>query len=65
MGFGKTLFNFLLSNLKENGYNHVELTSNKWTVDFYEKFGFEVIGEEIVYWEKHPFTEYRMIKKNR
>ena len=43
----------------------MELTSNKWTVDFYEKFGFEVIGEEIVYWEKHPFTEYRMIKKNR
>ena len=63
MGFGKRLFNFLLSSLSENGCNHFELTSNKWTVGFYEKFDFEVIGEEVVYWEEHPFTEYRMIKK--
>lgn len=61
-GFGRILLQHLLSEIKRHGYFSIELTSNKWTIGFYEKNGFKLIGEEIVYWENHPFTEYRMIK---
>ena len=52
----------MLTEIKIRGYYSIQLTSNKWTVGFYEKNGFKLIGKEIVYWENHPFSEYRMIK---
>lgn len=62
-GFGKQLFQYILNVVKSKGYPTVELTSNQWTLDFYKKNGFELIGEEIIHWENHPFIEYRMMKK--
>lgn len=62
-GFGGILLQEMLSTLKIKGSKQVELSCNKWVVDFYKKYGFELIGEEVVYWENHPFIEYRMIKK--
>jgi ribosomal protein S18 acetylase RimI-like enzyme len=59
-GLGRQLFQFMLAYLIEKGEIEIQLTSNKWTIGFYEKFGFELVEKEIVYWENHPFTEYRM-----
>jgi GNAT superfamily N-acetyltransferase len=61
-GFGRILLQYMLTEIKIRGYYSIQLTSNKWTVGFYEKNGFKLIGKEIVYWENHPFSEYRMIK---
>ncbi len=59
-GFGGLLLQKMLSQLKLNGQEQIELTSNKLVLPFYEKFGFEFIQEEIIYWENHPFLEYKM-----
>lgn len=61
-GFGNRLLHHTQEILKTNGYKHIELTSNKWTIGFYKKNGFKLIGKEIVYWENHAFVEYRMEK---
>lgn len=61
-GLGSVLLQNMLMTLKVDGHTRIELTSNKMTVDFYKKFGFKLMDEEIVYWENHPFIEYRMIK---
>lgn len=61
-GFGNILLHHTLEIIKANGYEHIELTSNKWTIGFYKKNGFKLTGKEIVYWENHPFVEYRMEK---
>lgn len=61
-GFGRILLQHMLTEIKICDCYSIQLTSNKWTVGFYEKNGFKLIGKEIVYWENHPFTEYRMIK---
>ena len=60
-GHGQQLLQHMLASLKTKGLQQVELTSNHLTVKFYEKAGFELLGKEIVYWESHPFTEYRMV----
>lgn len=62
-GFGNILLHHTLEIIKANGYEHIELTSNKWTIGFYNKNGFKLTSKEIVYWENHPFVEYRMEKE--
>lgn len=61
-GLGSSLLQDMLSRLASQGHTAVELTSNKWVVQFYEKHGFSVLGAEEVYWDNHPFWEYRMVK---
>ena len=63
IGNGAILLQFMLSKLQQHGYFEVELTCNQLAIGFYEKFDFELIGQEIIYWENHPFIEYRMRKK--
>lgn len=59
---GRLLFEYLLDALAAKGYQQVELSSNAWTIDFYKKFGFQLVREEVVVWEGLEFVEYRMVK---
>jgi len=61
-GFGKILMEYMLAFLKKKEHKQVELTSNKLALGFYQKMGFQLLNEEIVYWENYPFIEYRMVK---
>ncbi|MEL6536683.1 MAG: GNAT family N-acetyltransferase [Bacteroidota bacterium] len=61
-GWGRVLLDHVLSQIKTEGHRRVELTSNKMAAAFYKKLGFQMVGEEMVYWENHPFVEYRMVR---
>jgi ribosomal protein S18 acetylase RimI-like enzyme len=61
-GIGRLLLEYIILIIKKDNHKVIELSSNKWIVAFYKKFGFTVKKEEIVYWENHPFIEYRMEK---
>lgn len=62
LGLGNLLLNFMVSYLKSTSHKRIELTSNEWTVGFYKKHGFKVLGLEAVYWSGHRFEEYRMAR---
>lgn len=61
--FAAILMDFLLGNLKYNGYDFVQLTCNRWTIDYYKRFRFRLVEKIPMYWKGHWFEEWKMIRE--
>lgn len=61
-GYGRLLLDFLVQELKDQGIDRAELTTNHWTVGFFKQQKFTWVAQETVYWGGLPFTTNRMIR---
>lgn len=61
-GFGTILFLYVLGLLKDVGNQEVELSSNPFFKEYYERFAFKAIRSETVVWGGLRFKEYIMRK---